>query len=823
MTGGVKNQEEEEMIKWITNKKFENLVLLFLLFVILIWTLPAVARESLVETSATITTLRREDIEKLPVTTVPDLMKLLPGVTPKGDQYSIRGGSAFDGMYMVDNMVITDPSQTDQFGSLSLGAFQEIQVYEGGLPAVYGNNTGGVINIVTRSGGNQFGGSVFGHYSPDYSRKGFEEGVETGGPALDYESGFTLGGPIIKDKLWFFGSMSMIKRTTQSPYAGESPQHYTDYYPFIKFDAWANEDLRFGLEYLFSQTGFDERQSYTGYQWEQEDVKPRHMISGSWNWHFRKGWYFNGLASYSHFSRDYKDIIPSYEYAPDSFYWYDFNKKKTTDRFQTRLDITTPPLPCRLWSHQLDFGAEFGHTRFSKKVSETDQHSTVVQHPTYQDWTYYDRATILDQRSQLTYLGFYVQDTWTLSDHFWLDLGLRFDYLSYNWPAQSSGGHEADPLDYDWTTISPRLGFTYDINGDGKTIAKLSWANYNQLQEMGWFEGAHPLGIYGWTRTQVVQDGTTITDDRTDYYQDPLSRIGYPGFDLQFPYVNEIYAGFEWKLRPDWSLGLKYFHKEYKDMIYQVDGSRLDVDDLMNNGVYNWIDFDDLTVTIPTTGQDFTVYQDLDPTRTQMFYILNPPDATRKYDGFQVELNKRYSDGWQLGLSYCWNRNQGSIDLYDYYDVFGLANKYSDRNAHINMDGLLYFPQPHQLKCFGFVDGPWGFSLGGFLQVMSGSPDTPSLSTDYSPVDGLAGSQDIIFTDERGSDKSLPTHAILDLRLKKEVKLGDFKLDFYLDCFNVLNNNNAFDINTIQNSPDEGETEEVITPRIFRLGAKIEW
>ncbi|GAC1595457.1 MAG: hypothetical protein NVS4B10_03880 [Myxococcales bacterium] len=135
----------------------------------------------------------------------------IPGV--KGDQYgfSVGGSGSPESNYIIDGVNVTDPAFGTQGSTLIQDFVQEVDIKTGGYQAEYGRSTGGIINVVTKSGGNDFHGSVFVNYSPfEASRKsvGVQAVAEKTAQRYNLDFGAELGGPIIKDKLWFFAGFA---------------------------------------------------------------------------------------------------------------------------------------------------------------------------------------------------------------------------------------------------------------------------------------------------------------------------------------------------------------------------------------------------------------------------------------------------------------------------------------------------------------------------------------------------------------------------------------------------------------------------------------
>ncbi|HJV41327.1 TonB-dependent receptor, partial [Caulobacter sp.] len=163
------------------------------------------------------TTLTLETVESLPTgRSYQTYLQLIPGVKPSsgGNPSSRSGvnyadvdgatGSSSDNLYFLDGVDVTDPT-TGTFGAnFNSEIIQEQQVLVGGLPAEYAGGSGLVSRVVTKSGSNQWHGSL-NYYLQNDSLVAKDKHQSSGG-FKTYDTAFTLGGPIIKDRLWVFGS-----------------------------------------------------------------------------------------------------------------------------------------------------------------------------------------------------------------------------------------------------------------------------------------------------------------------------------------------------------------------------------------------------------------------------------------------------------------------------------------------------------------------------------------------------------------------------------------------------------------------------------------
>lgn len=138
-------------------------------------------------------------------------------VAAPGAQYdlygtSFNGSTSPENQYVIDGLSVNDPAFGVNGTPLSVEFIQETNVITGGYMPEYGRTTGGYLNVVTQSGSNQFHGSVFGHWAPGFlvgpHKKFLRQGtsIQTDKSlAYQYDAGFDIGGPILRDKIWFYG------------------------------------------------------------------------------------------------------------------------------------------------------------------------------------------------------------------------------------------------------------------------------------------------------------------------------------------------------------------------------------------------------------------------------------------------------------------------------------------------------------------------------------------------------------------------------------------------------------------------------------------
>jgi hypothetical protein len=188
------------------------------------------------------TNFRQELIEALPTTRDINASVLMaPGVHPTGPggAYSIAGGVSFENLFMVNGVSVNENLRGQPFDLYIEDAIQETSVASAGIAAEYGRFSGGIVNVITKSGGNRFSGSFRNTLYNDRWRTltPFEQTaiandpqhqdlrIDNTVPAYEY----TLGGPVVKDRLWFFTAGRMQTQESGRTLAFTNiPYTYTD-------------------------------------------------------------------------------------------------------------------------------------------------------------------------------------------------------------------------------------------------------------------------------------------------------------------------------------------------------------------------------------------------------------------------------------------------------------------------------------------------------------------------------------------------------------------------------------------------------------------
>jgi hypothetical protein len=779
----------------------------------------------------------------------------LPGETQNWGN-SAYGSTVRDNVFNLDGVNLQNALVGTQDVEFGMDIMEELSVQAGGLPAEFGSVKGAVVNIVTKSGGNNFSGSgsfyFKSHSLQSDNTAGTEVAGSKGGAKFAYEPTFTLGGPVLKDKLWFFAALSIKKISNYAPpgypYGGNPNVEHTvvqnSYFPYIKFTYQPNQQNKISLSYNYSgiitpQEGQNALNTEATV-WRRERIS--HVFNLQWTRFFSKSFFMNFKAAYV-------DSVNNLKPNTTGTLWIDlatgawsggvsYDDLFHDPRLQVNVDGTLFA-DNLAGSHEFKFGGEFTGVQGTR----TDHIYADNPYGYYFGYKYFGIPYIgvyqepFSQKHAMTNYAGFVQDTWSVTKRLVLSLGLRLSNQNGTIPAQNQSAGEKTFLGVTynqsvtqsftplkWTILTPRLGLVYDITGDGKTLFKASYSRYDQANLLINFFGANPNQPLSYAFL-LMPDGTPIPGAYIQVSYPQPSKIGYKDHPLKTPYLDEVTVSLEREVVEDFSLGVKYIRKWDRNLIYEIDANSLDADQLMNNGQLVWTNWEKVYFTDPYNGTQQYAWNKLNVALQNNLYVVNPPGADRDYTGAQVTLTKRFSHGWSLMSSYVWSYSRGLIGTdFAASQPTQMYNLWVDPNYHINAVGRFPLERRNVFQLYGYVEGPFGINFGGDLRIMSGQRYTRMLNTLNAGVP-LNQVQEIIFAEPKGS-RGYPAETILDLRLEKAFGLGGrTAIKLFVDGFNILNGNKAIEIQPESDSPvlKFGQVLAIEPPRVFRIGAKFEF
>jgi hypothetical protein len=287
-------------------------------------------------------------------------------------------------------------------------------------------------------------------------------------------------------------------------------------------------------------------------------------------------------------------------------------------------------------------------------------------------------------------------------------------------------------------------------------------------------------------------------------------------------YVDQYLVGVERELFPDLSLQVQYIRRNYRNFMGFTDtGATYTPVQLQDPGPDNKLGTAD-------DGQFITVYNKSGDT----FYdMTNPPGAERTYNGFQINVRKRFSHNWQTNTSYTWSRTEGNVNNSFGNNSPGSSGSsdtgqggvFSNPNRAINSEGPVVFDYTNNFKAEGTYHLPvWGgFNISGIYRYITGAAWGRRAG-----IRGLDQGSETVRIEPRGTRRVDALNNV-DLRVEKTFKFGQQSrtAGVFLDVFNV-NNQGIPDSESSRPYTDTsgssfGDPRVWIDPRLARLGVRF--
>jgi hypothetical protein len=606
------------------------------------------------------------------------ISQLAPGVTentPNAGQLAINGGFAFDNVFMLNGVDVND----NLFGSpqnlFIEDAIEETQVLTSGITAEYGRFTGGVVNAVTKSGGNSFSGSWRTNFSnPSWTKttpleRCAEPGVivpTTCTPAaarldeLQFIHEATLGGPIVRDKLWFFGAMRLSEISTSSSLPQTNVQNtQTDNNKRgeIKFTGTAASNHTFQGGYLNNSTEQASRPTFA-FTIDKFSVGNRTLPNWFGYGNYR-GILKNNLLVEAQFSQrkfqfadsggSLTDIVNSpiitltQTLGHYNAQYFDATDPENRNNQQITGNLTYFHDSGRTGRHEIKVGYEFfrsqrtgGNSQSATGyVFDADYLTDASGNPVFDSQGYLQPVfapgdTLIEnwlpvRGAQLNVdnNSIFAQDHLVINNRWSADLGFRFEKVR----SEATGGI----VGVDTDTWVPRLATAYDLQGNGKHIFHLTYGwyagRYNEAQVGNNNNVGNPnllLGVYtgpaGVGRNFLP--GFTPANYLTAQGQFPTENISFePG--LSSPTSKEFSASYG----TDLLNGRGYLESTY---VHRDVGTIIE----------DFIDIANGTTTVVVDGFDVGTF-------TNIVY-RNTDVAFRQYDGLLFQGRYNINSRWTV-------------------------------------------------------------------------------------------------------------------------------------------------------------------------------
>jgi hypothetical protein len=783
-------------------------------------------------------TFEQGDMEKLAVDrSIESAVSLAAGTsnTGPGGLPVIAGAQSFESLYTMNGIVLNDNIRNQPMNMFIEDSIEETTVLTSGITAEYGRFSGGVVNMITKSGGNEFSGSL---------RLSFDNDEWTSATPLTGEQvdetnhtiEATLGGYLWRDRLWFFAAgrdrqldASMQTHVSQIPYTQTSENRRLE----GKLTALLSQSHRVTATYSDQQTPVTNQDFPPVPAMSLEAIDPKtdfDNVGLAFNYSGTFGDSFFVEAQYSQRQFTIADNggdDPSlgggtliWDYILNGTFnapWFcgepcsDVQRDNENYFVKGSWFLSTE----KLGTH--DFS--FGYDSFNDKVNRDNHQSasdyylvTIGQNDfssgapmavllPFQFLISWSPIQEASQGTAFETNSFYVNDRWRLSDKVTLNLGVRWDENN----GQDAGGAQV----VDDSRLSPRLGVSWDLFGDSRWVVNASAARYvsaivNHIANAGTAAGepAFLQYIYGGPPILASELGSNhaAVEAALDWF---LNVYGGPtnpallysawlpgatpviGDSLGSPYVDELSLGLTMRIGRSGLLRADYVHRDYGDFYAdEIIAGRQVVDPIMG-------------------PLDLAVIRNEDE-------LLD-----REYDALMTRFQTQIGDDLRLGGNWTWSHARGNWDG-ETAGGGALRSEVTTYQEYTDLDWLsprgdLAVDQRHKVRAYAIWDAVattrHHLSLSLLQSYLSGTPYSAVGTIDARPTIAAVGNPGYVtppqflpyYFSGRGAyrtDTITSTDIALNYAFSVKAFGADLEIFIQPEVLNVLNEDGVIGVNT---------------------------
>lgn len=837
-----------------------------------------------------------EQLRALPTARNPwTILNLVPGMmidrpdvggNESGQQSSYygNGASTRDSSWNVDGGNVTDPSAIGSTPSyFNVNNYEEMQVNMGANDIT--SQTGGTqINFISKRAGNNFSGDFHLNVEDEawemnqtLPQSMVDRGLVPPGILRLYQYGVGFGGPIIKDKLWFFGSYGIQDIHGRTVTGGEDATWLKSGYAKMNFQLgktsgeisysndtkfkWGRQVWGGGLDdvgVLRDQVG-----PGSFYKGSLQHVSGALMLSA-------RGVYSDGGFSLAPrgatFNPDTQMLVGAdllsfdlpNEWHTGASDWYGTNR----DSINLGLDGNYFLEGAMGGDHEIKFGVDYydattttldayPNQRYlymenqATRVSNPDNPNTITFIPNYHFDVGFRR------------MSFYLSDTATFGK-LTVNLGLRYDKETgrHN-PMTGKGAYfngslvspllpdlevPANSVDAAFETISPRLSLAYDLTGDGKNVIKLAVARYgsqsgNAIAGNSWVLGYRGINV-NWNdlNDNLAPDAgefdvnVPYTDLNFYFGFDPtnpssLTSSNQFASDLNSPILDEVTLSYEKGIGTDIGISATaYYKKRHNDVWYRnilLDGT------LDSNA--NWVQGGTLTFPSGETKPYYNLVQGHKGT-----LMTNFQNSYQEYMALQLVFSKKLANRWMLDMSLSL---QDHKQHWDKEEFLGTAMDNGGVSGRMDPSNYDYYNESVVAPAAGgsgitdvYVNARWDLKINGLYQL----PGGVNLTAVFSAREGYVipyyinfsrpglGSSKFFEPGKKLGDDRLPTFWMLNMGLEKTFQVSErTSFTVFVDGYNITNNATTMSVNGRLGSSATSSVGRVLNPGLFQFGVRV--
>ena len=776
---------------------------------------------------------------------------LAPGVTQDTTGLKIYGASGVENNWVVDGINTTNVEFGKQGKKIPMEFVKEFQVKTGGYEAEYGKATGGIINVITKSGGNEFTGDLFYYLeSKGLQASNKHAGQTLGGGAFqplpvgyrtaDY--GFDVGGYIVKDKLWFFvaydrknhsednqvqtgpakGLIAPLDQTTDL-FSGKltwllAPGH-TLVASFIGDPEKDSGAVKSPMgprptwdgTTKIGGTDLSLRYEVVGDSWfgQLQASKHRETNTTLGGIGANQIQYINSADSSQSggFGRwDVKDFTRD-NYSGSITKMFDLGgHHELKAGFDLQKDVADASRNFSGGQLVYNNGTTGGVTNYDHYYWTTGNANDGLSSGSFVLSEWNAPAVTYSPHSQHNSQAFYIQDKYSPTSKLTINVGIRNDKTDII----NNLGQTALSLKNEW---APRLGLVYDWKGKGQDKIYLSLSRFYEQLPMDLV-----LRSFNLERNPDVfnTDPTSLVPTPSTSASNPISNPVIHGGpepvdrDVKGEYTDQCILGVETTLGDKYVLGAKYIRSYFGRVIEDS------LDNTSPVGNYNIVN--------PGMSHDVG---------------MQYPKAVRDYKGVEFSFQRKMADHYTYSVSYLWSESVGNYE--GGFGGVGSVNGAGQLDPNItaafdllaftvNSYGPLSGDRKHQLKANGSYEFPeWGLSIGASAFYLSGTPISAMGASDLDPY-FYTGRWEL-FHFPRGSQGRTPDTTQLDLNLVYTKSISKLvTLRAMLDITNVLDSQTTTAVDqrfdrvngsVLEANPTFKNPVAYQLPRSIRLGVRL--
>jgi carboxypeptidase family protein/TonB-dependent receptor-like protein len=736
-------------------------------------------------------------LSRLPVgRSLAETLYVAPGVSSGGgtgtSNPSIGGGSGLENQYVVDGVNISSSgfgslgsySRVASLGSLGNGVtfdfIKEVQIKTAGYEAEYGQATGGVVNVVTKSGSNELHGTLFGYARPNklesnytqiHTTNGFTN--VTGTSLSDF--GAEVGGPVVKNHLYFFGAVDpqWDRKWAIAPDNVDASGNFL--FPlrsmgevvrerkFLSYSAKGTYELSANHRVTASFFG-DPGSAPVGPQrnnaLEATDTA-RFSSFDKFGGHNQVVKYDGVLTNAFLLEASWARAQNSTIEVPSVNTWrlqdtrvtpqirsggIGFFENNEGRNMQYQAKVTNV-----FRGHQLKYGVALEDIDFSDIPNYTGPTFTlpngvqtktgagdpvqILADPTFGTIYRATRANyVLGRHTTQKYFNWFAQDTWQVGNHLTIRPGLRYEQQKIVGTVKS----------FTWkNNYAPRIGVTYDPTGSSKSKIYANWGRFyakvpNDLaaRALSADAGISRADYFDANLTRPVPEGV-LAGGQTRHFI--LAGTAASDFDpnAKSTYMDEALIGYEREMLPGMNVGIRYIHRNMPRILEDVGTAPMLAYELGLPG----LDSVEYFITNVNHNTPVTQFPGLPTAHFE--------DPIHHYDAVELTADKRLSNNWSLQSSYRWSRLWGNFEGFYRNDngqsdpaISSLFDFPTDDPAYTQIGvpqfgykgdirflgalgaGPLPNDRTHQIKVYGTYNMPVGFDFALGLNLSSGVPLT---------------------------------------------------------------------------------------------------